>query len=143
MREGLRYVQTPYWSAVSQLSIKSVNNKAYHELKLLNLVKILIVCIYDQRRRAHGSGGVNCPRCPNSTGGSMRGKRGCPFLQELHFKTRVLLRTVFLSNLVQVLTTCNKMNIKSANIRSISQYTKVCFILSTNEKRTISLQKFC
>ncbi len=80
------------WSAVSQSSIKSVNNKAYHELELLNLVKILIVRIYDQRRRAHGSDGVSCPRCPNNTGGSMEGKRGCPFFTTTALKNTRAIR---------------------------------------------------
>ncbi len=50
---------------------------------------------------------------------------------------------MFLSNLAQILTSCSKMNDKSTDIRSISQCTEVYFILITDEKHTISLQKFC
>ena len=43
--------------------------------------------------------------------------------------------TVFLSNLPQNLTSCSKMNVKSADIRSISQYTnRGLFYLRTEEK---------
>ncbi len=71
------------------------------------------------------------PRCPSSVGAA----RG----QEVALLTRTALQTtraiVFLSNLVQILTSCNKMNVKSADICSISQYTEVYFILPTDEKR--------
>ncbi len=46
------------------------------------------------------------------------------------------LRTVFLSNLAQILTSCSKINVISADIRSIFQCTEVYFILPTDEKRT-------
>ena len=41
---------------------------------------------------------------------------------------------MFLSNLAQILT--SKMNVKSADIRSISQCAKAFSILPTNEQRT-------
>ncbi len=71
------------------------------------------------------------------------GGKALPFLQELYFKTLVLLtlRIVFLNNLSQTLTSSNKINVKSADIRSISQCTEVYFILSMAEKRTGA--KFC
>ena len=42
---------------------------------------------------------------------------------------------VFLSNLVQILTSCSEMNVKSADIRSVSQCTEAYFILPAEEKR--------
>ncbi len=73
--------------------------------------------------------------CPNSAG--QHRARGCPF----YLKTRVLLisiyiEDVFLSSLAQILTSCGKMNVNSADIRSICQCMEVYFILPTDEKRT-------
>ena len=43
---------------------------------------------------------------------------------------------MFLSNLAQILTSYSEMDVKSADIRSISQCREVYVILSTDEKRT-------
>ena len=46
------------------------------------------------------------------------------------------LRTVFLSNLAQILTSCSKMNVKSTIVHSIFQCTEAYFILPTDKKRS-------
>ncbi len=96
-------------------------------------VLYLVIVLFIRGARATGPAGETAPVAQIVQG------------QEVGHFTRTALQNtrgiVFLSNLSQILTSCSKMNVKSADksadIRSICQCTEVYFILPTHEKRTL------